>query len=100
MKAAWILATVATLALTPAFGDYDAKQEAADKAKREAAAAEQAKRNAEAQKMKGDANIKMMRAAVGKEAEGKSDAEVKVLYDRKMGAYMEQAKKAQAAGAK
>jgi len=38
----------------------------------------------------------MMRGTLGKEAAGKSDAEVKVLYDKKMAGYMNDAKKAQA----
>jgi hypothetical protein len=39
-----------------------------------------------------------MRGMLGKEAEGKSDAEVKRLYDAKMKAYTAQGAKAQAGG--
>ena len=41
----------------------------------------------------------MMRGTLGKEADGKSDAEVKKLYDAKINAQLDMAKKAQAGGA-
>jgi hypothetical protein len=77
--------------------DYDPKMEAQEAAQRKAAAAEQAKKKAEAQKKKSDAEQQQMRAVLGKEAEGKTDAQVKVLYDAKMADYMKQAKDAEKA---
>ncbi len=96
MKSRSILAIAVIVACTAVHADYDAKLEAEEAAKRKAAAAEQARRNAAAQAQKAAAEQKMMRGALGKEAQGKSDAEVKKLYDAKMGGYMDQAKKAQA----
>jgi hypothetical protein len=93
------LAIVALLACTAVHADYDAKLEAREAAQRKAAAAEKARQDAAVRAKKNAAEQKMMRGTLGKEAEGKSDAEVKVLYDRKMGGYMDQAKKAQAGGA-
>ena len=89
------LAAALLACATAALADYDPKLEAQEAAQRKAAAAEKAKRDAEVKKTKGDAEQKMMRGMLGKEAEGKSDAEVKVLYDAKMGAYMKQAKDAE-----
>jgi hypothetical protein len=96
LKTRTLLAVLATIACTAAHADYDAKMEAQEAAQRKAAAAEKAKRDAAAQAQKSAAEQKMMRGTLGKEAEGKSDAEVKVLYDRKMAGYMNDAKKAQA----
>lgn len=92
------LAVAALLACTAVHADYDAKMEAQEAAQRKAAAAEKAKRDAAAKAQVNAAEQKMMRGTLGKEAQGKSDAEVKVLYDRKMGGYMDQARKAQAGG--
>jgi hypothetical protein len=93
------LAIVALLACTAVHADYDAKMEAQEAAQRKAAAAAEAKRKADAQKQMDAAQAKMHRQTLGKEAEGKSDAEVKVLYDKKMAGYVNDAKKAQAGGA-
>jgi hypothetical protein len=90
------LAVAALLACTAVHADYDAKMEAQEAAQRKAAAAAEAKRKADAQKQMDAAQQKMMRGTLGKEAEGKSDAEVKRIYDAKMAGYQDQAKKAQA----
>ena len=90
------LALAALLACTTVHADYDAKAEAQEAAQRKAAAAEKAKQDAAMKAQKSAAEQKMMRGTLGKEAEGKSDAEVKALYDRKMAGYMNDAKKAQA----
>ena len=90
------LAVVALLACTAVHADYDAKMEAQEAAQRKAAAAAEAKKKAEAKKQYDDAQMKGMRGALGKEADGKSDAEVKKLYDAKMTGYQDQAKKAKA----
>jgi len=90
------LAVVALLACTAVHADYDAKMEAQEAAQRKAAAAAEAKKKAEAKKQYDDAQMKGMRGALGKEADGKSDAEVKKLYDAKMTGYQDQEKKAKA----
>jgi len=90
------LAVVALLACTAVHADYDAKMEAQEAAQRKAAAAAEAKKKAEAKKQMDAAEQKMMRGTLGKEAEGRSDAEVKKLYDAKMAGYQDQAKKAKA----
>lgn len=92
------LAFAAVLACTAVYADYDPKLEAQEAAQRKAAAAAEAKKKAEAKKQMDAAEQKMMRGTLGKEAEGKSDSEVKVLYDRKMGGYRDQAKRVQAGG--
>jgi hypothetical protein len=90
------LALAAMLACTAVYADYDAKMEAQEAAQRKAAAAAEARKKAETKKKMDAAEQKMMRGALGKEAEGKSDAEVKKLYDAKMAGYQDQARKAQA----
>ena len=90
------LALAALLACTAVHADYDAKMEAQEAAQRKAAAAAEAKKKAEAKKQMDAAEQKMMRGTLGKEAEGKSDAQVKKLYDAKMAGYQDQAKKAKA----
>ena len=60
--------------------------------------AAEAKRKADAQKQMDAAQQKMMRGTLGKEAEGKSDAEVKRIYDAKMAGYQAEAKKVQGGG--
>lgn len=96
MKTRSILAILALATTTAAYADYDAKAEAQEKAQREAAAKAAAAQKADLERQKSASEQKMMRGMLGKEAEGKSNAEVKVLYDKKMGGYMDQAKKAQA----
>ena len=93
------LAVAALLACTGVHADYDAKMEAQEAAQRKAAAAAEARKKAEAKKQMDTAEQKMMRGTLGKEAEGKSDAEVKKLYDAKMAGYQDQGRKAQAGAA-
>jgi len=90
------LALAALLACTTVHADYDAKAEAQEAAQRKAAAAEKAKQDAAMKAQKNAAEQQMMRGTLGKEAEGKSDAQVKALYDKKMAGYASDAKKAQA----
>jgi len=92
------LAVAALLACTIVRADYDAKMEAQEAAQRKAAAAAEAKRKADAQKQFDAAQQKGMRQALGKEAEGKSDAEVKKIYDAKIAGYKAEAKKVQGGG--
>ena len=55
-------------------------------AQRKAEAAAAAKRKADADRQRSAAEAKMMRGHLGKEAEGKSDAEVRKIYDAKINA--------------
>lgn len=96
MKARAILAALVTVSSLGAYADYDAKLEAQEAAQRKAEAAAAAKRKADADRQRSAAEQKMMRGALGREAEGKSDAEVKRLYEAKMNAHLDQAKKVQA----
>ncbi len=96
LKARTILAILIAVASLGARADYDPKMEAQEAAQRKAEAAASAKRKADADKQRAAAEQKIMRGTLGKEADGKSDAEVKVLYDKKMAGYVNDAKKAQA----
>lgn len=82
-----IATCAACLGAAPAIADYDAALEAREAAQRRAAAQEEARRKAEVDRIKGNAEMKSMRGFLGKEAEGKSDAEVKRLYAAKVAAY-------------
>ena len=93
------LALAALIACPAVHADYDAKMAPQDPAQRKAAAAAEAKKKADVQKQMDAANQKGMRATLGKEAEGKSDAEVKKLYDAKMAGYQADAKKVQSGAA-
>jgi len=92
------LAVAALLACTAVHADYDAKMEAQEVAQRKAAAAAAARKKAETQQRIDAMNQKGMRDALGKEAEGKSDAEVKKIYDAKIAGYKAEAKKVQEGG--
>ena len=83
----------------PALADYDPKMEAEEAAQRKAAAAASAKKKADFEKQKSALEAKSMRQQLGKEAEGKSDAEVRKIYDAKVNAQLDAVKKAQAGGA-
>ena len=65
----------------PALADYDPKMEAQEAAQRKAEAAAAARRKADFEKQKSALEAKSMRQQLGKEAEGKSDAEVRKIYD-------------------
>jgi hypothetical protein len=83
---------------SPVLADYDPELERQEAAQREAAQKEQARRNAEAKRIRGDAELRMMREFVGADAAGKSDAEVRRLYEARVKAN-EQAARAAAASA-
>jgi phage-related minor tail protein len=79
----------------PAWADYDAALEAREAAQRKAEQQEAARKKAEVARLQADNMAKYQREFVGAEAKGKSDAEVKQLYDRKMAAINKQAADAQ-----
>ena len=87
-----VLALLAGLAV-PAFADWDPELERQEAAQREAAEKEQQRKQAEADARK----LGAMRQFLGAEAEGKSDAEVRRLYDAKLAAYQKQGEAAAAA---
>lgn len=83
-----LLLLTMSLSALPARADWDAKLEAEERAKREAAAREERARKAEADALlaaaRAKANATMMadkRKTLGAAASGKSDAEVNRLYD-------------------
>jgi hypothetical protein len=96
-RIAIVLALFAALA-APALADYDPELERQEAAQREAAEKEQARREAEAKRIRSEAELRMMREFVGAEAAGKSDAEVRQLYEAKIQAH-ERAARAAAANA-
>ena len=99
MSRTMVIAALLVALAGPALADYDPKLEAQEAAQRKAEAAAAAKRKADFEKQKSAAEAKGMRGQLGKEAEGKSDAEVKRIYDAKVNAQLDMAKKAQAGGA-
>ena len=94
MSRTLLIATLLMALAGPAVADYDPKLEAQEAAQRKAEAAAAAKRKADAARQRSAAEAKVMRGSLGKEAEGKSDAEVKRLYDAKVNAQLDMAKKA------
>jgi hypothetical protein len=87
-----------TALAVPAFADYDEELERREAAQREAEQKEQQRIQAEADRRRNATEQRAMREFLGAEAEGKSDAEVRKLYDAKVAAYQEQGEAA-AAGA-
>src|SRR5215470_19245299 len=99
-----VTATLLLFAATAAFADYDAVQEARDKAQHDATQRAQQQKQQEAQQLKQDLNAKAnadvmqsKRKALGTAADGKSDAEVNRLYDAKLKKDSESAKSSAAA---
>lgn len=89
---------LATLAGTPAWGDMDEALEAQEEAKRKAIEAEQKRKDAEVQALKLKTEMTVKRKFLGKEAEGKSDAEVVRLYDKKLAQMQRTPKELEAIG--
>ena len=92
MKMLHVMLVLASLAATNVFADWDAAGEAREEAQRKAAAAADARKKAEGDRMLRDAQAKSMRQHLGAAANGKSDAEVKRLYDQQMAEYQRAAK--------
>lgn len=99
MRKLILLALFAGFLSANARADWDPVMEAREEAKRKTAQQEDARRKAAADKMVRDANMKGMRQQLGKEAAGKSDAEVERLYKQQMAAYQKQGAAAAASGA-
>ena len=74
-----------------AYADWDAASEARENAKRKAELQQQAQRKAEADKMRREASAKVYREGLGKDAVGKSDAEVERLYKQRQSDAIRQA---------
>ena len=94
-----VIAALLAAMAAPAWADYDAAGEAREAAARKAAQQEEARRKAEMDRQRAQAEQKAMRGALGAEAQGKSDAEVKRIYEARMKGYLDQAKKVQSGGA-
>jgi hypothetical protein len=94
MSRTFVIAALLVALAGPALADYDPKMEAEEAAQRKAAAAAAAKRKADFEKQRSAAEATIMRKELGKEAEGKSDAEVKRIFDAKFRAQTDTAKKA------
>ena len=95
MKQLAILTLLAALLGTgfspPVRADWDAKLEAQEEAKRRAAQQEEARKRAEMNRIKKDAEAKAARGYLGKEANGKSDDEVRRLFAERQAAMTRQA---------
>ena len=91
-----VLALIVAFA-APAFADYDAEMERREAAEREAERKEQEKRDAEAAATRNATELHAMREFLGAEVVGKSDAEVRRLYDARVAAYQKQGEAAAAA---
>ena len=100
MKWLPLVMVVASLAATNVRADWDAAGEAREAAQRKAAAAEQARKKAETDRMLRDAEMKSIRQQLGPAANGKSDAEARKIYDQRMAEYQRAAKGDAAARAK
>jgi hypothetical protein len=98
MSRTLVIAALLVALAGPALADYDPKLEAEEARQRKAAAAAEAKRKADYEKQRSALEAKAIRKELGKEAEGKSDAEVKRIYDAKVKAQLDTVKKAQAGG--
>lgn len=81
----------------PAAADYDAALEQREAERREAERQAAARRDAEMRAKKDAAELRSMRAFLGAEAEGKSDAEVRRLYAARTEARQREAEAAAAA---
>ncbi len=77
-------ATLIALVAGHAHADWDAKLEAEEQAQRDRSAAVDRQRKAESTALLAAARIKAERAHLRKEAQGKTDAEVHVLYEAKV----------------
>lgn len=91
MKRLLLIAALSILPSCNAYADYDAALEAREAAQKKAAAEKEAREKARTDKMIYDANMQGMRQQLGKDAAGKSDAEVQKLYKQRMDAYQKQA---------
>ena len=92
MKLLPVILVLASLAATHVRADWDAALEAREAAQRKAEAQESARKRAEADRVRQDAMTKAYRQQLGPAANGKSDAEVKRLYDQQMAGYLRDAK--------
>jgi hypothetical protein len=95
-KLALILALLGSLA-TAALADYDPELERQEAARIEAERRAETERQAEMRARKDAAELQAMRGALGKDAEGKSDAEVRRLYAAWLESTQRQAEAAAAA---
>lgn len=100
MKKFLLIVALSILPSCNAYADYDAALEAREAAQKKAEQEKIAREKAKVDKLVYDANLQGMRQQLGKDAAGKSDAEVQKLYKQRMDAYRKQAAAAAANGAK
>jgi hypothetical protein len=100
MKKILLIAALSILPSCNAWADWDAALEAREAAQKKAAAEKEAREKAKTDKLIYDANMQGMRQQLGKDAAGKSDAEVQKLYKARVDAYQKQAPVAAANAAK
>lgn len=98
MKRLLPVALLSVMAASEAYADWDPELEARERAKYEAMQRESARKDAEAQRIKREAEAKVhaahiaeKRKYVGADANGKSDAEVERLYEKKVAATRDEA---------
>lgn len=99
MKRIALVVTLFAALAAPALADYDPELERQEAARMEAERQAEAKKQEEMRAQKQAAEIKAMRSTLGAEAEGKSDAEVRRLYDAKLAAAQKQGEEAAKSGA-
>jgi hypothetical protein len=99
MKKLLLIAALSILPSCNAYADYDAALEAREAAQRKAEQQKSAREKAKSDKLIYDANMQGMRQQLGKDAAGKSDAEVSKLYKQRMADYQKQGAAAVANGA-
>ena len=97
MKKTLLLAIFAGLFSIGVHADYDPVLEAREAAQRKAEQQQAARQKAEHEKMMRDTSAKVYRQALGKDAVGKSDAEVERIYKQRQHAAVQQAQAVEAA---
>lgn len=97
MKKLILMAIFAGLLSTSALADWDAAGEAREAAQRKAEQQRVTKQKAEHEKMMRAESAKVYRQALGKEAIGKSDAEVERIYKKRQSDVVKQAASVDAA---
>ena len=97
MKKLTLIAIIAGVFSLNVYADWDPALEAREAAERKAGQQRAAKQKAEHDKMIKDASARAYRQALGKDAVGKSDAEVERIYNNRQAQVLKQAATVEAA---
>lgn len=97
MKRTILFALIASVVSLNVYADWDPEMEARDAARRKAEQQRAAKQKAENEKALREARQKAMRQYLGKDANGKSDADVERIYSQRQAAAVKQAANVDAA---